>query len=77
MLVALGSVAVGAIGGYSYSQNQMSDMVEELDQAKAALQLVADEYEDKIDALEAAQNAPDANTNGDKTPNEEPESNDE
>ena len=31
----------------------------------------------EIDALEAAQNAPDANTNGDKTPNEEPESNDE
>ena len=31
----------------------------------------------EIDALEAAQNAPDANTNGDETPNEEPESNDE
>ena len=31
----------------------------------------------EIDALEAAQNAPDANTNGDETPNQEPESNDE
>ncbi|MEC8361601.1 MAG: hypothetical protein VX002_04805, partial [Bacteroidota bacterium] len=30
-----------------------------------------------IDALEAAQNAPDVNTTGDQTPNQEPESNDE
>ena len=30
-----------------------------------------------IDALEAAQNAPDVNTTGDQTPNQEPDSNDE